>query len=1458
MPAAGGGNTRKRQRRRKSAGQYTPGSATPVSYPRPQRPRPRPRAAPRPRSGPFGGFPTQRPFAPAQRKAAARTRRAQSRLPARPVPHIPVIRNPTPQQSRAVRKAVVRTVNQAIGPGGSNRQRQQRRQAVVRELAASPSGRRFLKAGSYYARQEQLAYQGSPLQARNLRDRVGRGPADRRIGPGFASINTTSLGRALLGATSLNTPSAENRFFKAGAGDLKALGSAPFIGGYEAGRGAYEAVAHGDTQRLERLGKGLWEGVSQSVPGRLVSGDIEGAGKSFREHPLFALLDTAAGLGVVGRGAGAVARHGTGYKVGSTVRSPVALSNDAGAVRAGAYAEREASHDLFRSTIQKSNDSRREPLRDSRGKVVTVEQRGKQVPVLKSTQSEQTRWAKREGDFRSGRANAKERVDREVAARDVKVRGLKGQKARDLVAMVVEGTVPGLRHTDRGTGHVMTGPAAFSRYLADHAKRLDAERARRLKADPVGYRHSGELALNERRAEVARQAANDPKILRQAERIVAEGERIGRDLNAKEARAKALGVLSDEARARRSGLIPSAIEHLGGRHHTVEEHGKLEREALAAEKRAEEALLGVRHDKGGAPGGGERRQLGRLPTGARKLALQREHAAARAHRIAVSGRDPKGVLAHEKARDTAKAARATEHNARTKIARLEAKRQRLVGTQSSRRGRRMAEGEAKATKEERGKLADIDAELKAARATAHAAAKEARKAEHELKRTPMPKINAGVRTAEGKHLPDSEVERFLRGTGRDPESVAYLPHVPPGNSAYHAQTRPGTRPVIDKTGPQGSRTGEAYRKGATEASADLIRQQGVKLAVQINKAEQLDALVRERGLKHPEFQQIEAKAAKGEALSTREKRLLDKGGYLTGREAEEFAQRIEFDTTTGRDVLVSKNGDRYVPMRAFADRLSDETKRVIREDLQGPAGMESLQARLLNDRVIPAGQLRSEGARNVVLVNADLVKRMEDHLRPAGEIERMVQMINRPFRFAVLAQPRWLVGNFVEPYLVRLPGVGTGAVNVPGLLNDIRIAQKTLKTMERSGNPATRRAAAEVRAQHLGGLFIGGRGASQRRAFEDSKAYAAMVSKLPATRQMAEFAHKVGQALIAPGRGYFWVNREAIEKWAQEASLGRSIRRDVTEYFGSMHKAVRFGEEAAQEAARGLVNTPTQLRFLKEQQKLLGQYGDFSPRLRRAVQGPMPFLPWSLNAARFVYWTMPAHHTILTSLLVKSQQVFAEEWKQQHADLPPDLQETALGFDARRKDGGFTPGIRYTPYGLTAPASEGNLEGLDQALPAFGGPINALARGQDPFGNPLKTTPSADNPQGNVRGLLPKLAVAGNQLAEALIPYLSQARRLREGGETPYPTSNIVSPKTKPDTSHGMSAARRTFDPFRPTYVKSGGGAGSVKPLSSKAARGLGLDHRDLDELRKAASGAGAGLDKADLEELRRLARGGG
>jgi hypothetical protein len=71
---------------------------------------------------------------------------------------------------------------------------------------------------------------------------------------------------------------------------------------------------------------------------------------------------------------------------------------------------------------------------------------------------------------------------------------------------------------------------------------------------------------------------------------------------------------------------------------------------------------------------------------------------------------------------------------------------------------------------------------------------------------------------------------------------------------------------------------------------------------------------------------------------------------------------------------------------------------------------------------------------------------------------------------------------------------------------------------------------------------------------------------------------------------------------------------------------------------------------MRAQHELLGKYEGYSPTMRRFIQTVAPFLPWALSAARFVYWTMPVHHTILTSVLLKTEAVVDKEWKDAHKD----------------------------------------------------------------------------------------------------------------------------------------------------------------------------------------------------------------
>jgi hypothetical protein len=293
-----------------------------------------------------------------------------------------------------------------------------------------------------------------------------------------------------------------------------------------------------------------------------------------------------------------------------------------------------------------------------------------------------------------------------------------------------------------------------------------------------------------------------------------------------------------------------------------------------------------------------------------------------------------------------------------------------------------------------------------------------------------------------------------------------------------------------------------------------------------------------------------------------------------------------------------------------------------------------------------------------------------------------------------------------------------------------------------------------------------------------------------------------------PLHAFFWINQKLIESPAQKAAFGHTFRRDLQAITGSWIKAAVSGTQAAAEAARGLVNTPAQHRFMRDQYELLGKYAGFHPTLRAFVQSVAPFAPWMLSAARFVFWTMPAHNTVKTALLVKAYEVQQQDWEEIHRTVPPGGLKDAIPT----KDGGWIDLARYTPWGLTAPiATGGDLRSItSQFTPQLGGAVNAF-QGKDPFGRDLKLRPTPGNPKGKPSPW-DMARIAGYSLLEAVTPYLSTGRRLREGGETAFADSTIWSPKTKPGTSHGQSALERTFSPFRATYLHAGGGTETVTP----------------------------------------------
>jgi hypothetical protein len=170
------------------------------------------------------------------------------------------------------------------------------------------------------------------------------------------------------------------------------------------------------------------------------------------------------------------------------------------------------------------------------------------------------------------------------------------------------------------------------------------------------------------RAAFIDKALASPKARSQGEAVFAAADRQARHLNGQEARAVELGLL-DPAAARRSKLITW--------------RSSSRREARDGGGARQARGGGVQFERAA------RAHVDSLPKGspARAAALQ-DLKDLRDHRVAVSGRDPRGVLAHERAKlahgEADRRARAAEAD----VARLERAKQRLSGRQQVQRGGR--------------------------------------------------------------------------------------------------------------------------------------------------------------------------------------------------------------------------------------------------------------------------------------------------------------------------------------------------------------------------------------------------------------------------------------------------------------------------------------------------------------------------------------------------------------------------------------------------------------------------------------------------------------------------------------------------------------------------------------------------------------------------------------------------
>lgn len=1327
----------------------------------------KPKPVPVRRSPVFGAIgDNAAPIIAARQTARQHVQQAQSRLPQRPLPAVPVINHPSRKQLAAAQSLIANALSQAKGP--------QARADLLSETRHDPRLSKFQRAQQHYLNENtrQWLSQNSPGVIRAAMANVAEAKPGHhtRVGiPGLGVLGSIDLTPASIAiANALPGLSGGDlgprKLVHNALGDVKSLVEGLAIAPIAIGSAAASAVG-GNTKPGSALVSGAVKSLTHSSPAALLTGHPALAVKRFGEHPVIEGLNFAGAAGVAGRGVGAAARtlgsttrdtgvRGALARAGSTVRPPLALTGDAG----GAIVQRTYSKDSIRKSGQVARDSAREPLLDAKGNVVTTVDRGRTVPVLQATDKEKARHNRRQANFEAARKQSQEPMARAQAAKQDRVRGIKGPTAKTLVSLVAEGTV---RSAKTFEADLRTERARIGVQLTKHAQEGGV------------YSNKGQLVRAQQRFAVLDKALKSPHVMRQADQIASEGIRLGGENVAREQQLVSQGLI-DATQATRRRLFPAAITHLDAKHHTIDEHAALEQAASPTEK------------------------------------------------AAVSGRDPALVANHERAKVAHSGAKIRLAAAKDQLAKLRDRQKNMAGRHKvqaaidAAKGARLTPADAAAGRElvvraaqREGAHKQLQGRVAEARAAVKTAEAKARRTREDIKANPLPARQAGLRTAQGKHLPDSAIEAKLAEAGRDPNTVMYIRHGENGPNVFHSRFDVASRPNLGTK----ATTGGLYERGSVTQGKNLLLQAGVRQRIQLVKAHAIDRAVQNNGI---------AKTGNG--------------GYWTKAEADKIAENLHYDDSSHLPYVEMPSGERLVPVRALASKLDGETKRIIREQLQGPAGQESLGARLLDNRLLSAEDIHglSKQDRNYVLMPYDYVRQLQKHMQPSNSsVERFFQMLNRPFRLAVLPQPRWLTGNFIEPMLVRLPMVGSG-VNVFGLGVDVAAAVKTVRGMERSGDPAMVAAAGEIRAQQFGGLLASKQLSVRRTPLEAlpegaQRQYAKLVGRLPVVHQMADMVGIAGQVLTGPARLLFEGNR-VMEGMFQRAGFGHQVRADLREFHGSWLATIRLADKSLHEIRRGLVDTPTQRRFAQEQAVLLGKYDGYGPAVRHVIQSVAPFLPWAMNSARFIFWTMPAHHTVATAALLATNQAIAKDWQVAHAGAPPGTLQSAL----IRKDGGLVDLSRYTPSGLTLPLVEGDLQGVtDQFAPQLSGAIEAV-QGRDPFGRALKVKPTTANPTGKA-GLGDKLGIAGYGLLESLLPYLSTARRLREKGGTSYSNSTLLSPKTKPASSH-MSAVNRTFNPLRPTYLNGG----PIQVVDKKAQRQSGQRPTEGDAIDRALSSLSA------------------
>lgn len=589
-------------------------------------------------------------------------------------------------------------------------------------------------------------------------------------------------------------------------------------------------------------------------------------------------------------------------------------------------------------------------------------------------------------------------------------------------------------------------------------------------------------------------------------------------------------------------------------------------------------------------------------------------------------------------------------------------------------------------------------------------------------------------------------------------------------------------------------TGAAFHSGNYDHTYDALVAQSARTQEALTHAGFHDYLVNHFGIKKPASLQHAGE-----------------NGYYTPNEGRALAHASQFndDGTPRTDV------NPLVPMTAF----NAKTPLAAIQHLQSPADLQHVDGLELDAirRAIADAARPEDGVRNVVMMPHALVDQVSKQVKPAGDVGRAIGQYTQQFKRTVLPYSTHWMGQIASEAVLR--GLVAGVID-PRNVAAGRQLMKVLTTTE-EGRSALREM---VNAHFYNKNDPLAKFNPNPNALVELAKGTPVIGKqtipLPGGRPVLRTAAAKlrGKDLPAPRPRYvpgligahtIYADRigaamGGLERQFRIMGLGKVARQQLQEFTKSYQAGIGLQARNLELLASKLTTDPALVtRFGRQIEDIFGKYNALSPKVRAATQTAVPFLPWYLNAAKFVLWTLPVKHPLASSLAAALRQTIANDVANGKQEPLTPYQEQAL---AKFTPGGIFP--QPGPY-VGGPLGEAAATATGAFLPQISGALYEML-GRNSFGDA-----ALKGPGGVVAAFTgPARAAAAEAALEAILPGAAKLRTVLEGGGTPYGTSTLLNPQTKPGTGSGVSAMiNRLFNPLRAfqsasTAASSGAAAG--------------------------------------------------